>query len=152
MEPVPNFPSEKYLPDNKNQEDLERNQRELLSQFERIESQLTKLKDSKIKDSHRAESKKLMNILVEIEQLWKRSRQMSFQLQNAPYEDIGIVQYRMLLFLEKRKAYRTKLENRISQNDRTEECDNGQNEESDPQKRAGTKENKQSHITDYIKP
>ncbi len=151
MESSSDFPTEKYIPDNKNQKDLEKDQHELLSHFEHVETQLTVLKDSKNKDSHRAEIKKLMNILIEIEKLWKKSRQMSFQLKNNPYEDIGIVQYRMLLFLEKRKAYRTKLENIISQNKNTEKDDKNQNVELSQQKKFNTKENKQLQITEYLK-
>ncbi len=151
MEPSSDFPAEKYIPDNKNQKDLEKDQHELLSHFEHIESQLTVLKDSKTKDTHRAEIKKLMNILVEIEKLWKKSRQMSFQLQNNPCEDIGIVQYRMLLFLEKRKAYRTKLENTVLHNLDGGKTENNQNEEVMPQKKINTKENKQLQITSYLK-
>ncbi len=151
MEPFSEFPAEKYVPDNKNQKDLGKDQCELLSHFERIESQITVLKDSKKKEPHRAEIKQLMNLLVKIEKLWKKSRQMSFQLQNNLYEDIGIVQYRMLLFLEKRKAYRTKLENTVLQNKDGEKTENNQNAEIIPQKKMIAKENKQLQITNYLK-
>ena len=151
MTSLSDFNTEKYLPDNKNQRDLEKDQRDLLSHFEYFETQLTGLKHSKKKDSNRVEIKKIMNILIEIENLWKKSRQMSSQIQKNPHEDIGIMQYRMLLFLEKRKAYRNKMDNLEMENKNTKTIENNHNAEDNLQKEGKEKENKQLRITDYLK-
>ena len=101
---------EKFVPDKKTSTELERDQTELIAYFEKLEKRLTDLNGSKAKTTHKTEITNLMRDLLEIESLWKKSRQTMFELQNQPYEDMSIIQYRMLVFLEKRKAYREKIE------------------------------------------
>jgi len=99
-----------FKPEGKTIEELTQQQEKLLTLFEQWETTFHSLIANNKKWKSLSETKKTLEMMKLIENLWKESKKMSARLTNASFDDVSIIQYRMELFLERRRKYRENLE------------------------------------------
>lgn len=124
---------------------LEKDETQILHIYDLWESYLHFIKDNNKKWKNDKNALDSIKIISDLENLWVKYRKQISSLKNEEYEPISLIQYRMMLFVKKRRELRHKSpQSDVSMNE------NKINETESP-KLLGKKELKQATITNFMK-
>lgn len=109
MNPSKDIDPAEYDPQGKAADELARHQATLLSLFEQWEDAFATLRSENKKWRSMGEVKKAIGMMNTIESLWRESKKASDRAAGTRHEDMSILQYRTMLFMERRRQYRMEL-------------------------------------------